>query len=306
MDISLPGDSGRVHGASARLDSARSACERDPVSPPERVELLALMDANMVAVYAADTRATPGGGVAETPGLVMCRTPHGTVATNMAIVTGRIDAPTIRSRTLAFYGPTGSPFSVWTREHADAALEGELGTLGFHPIHREPGMAFLPGAGRPAPPPPGATIRPVTRRRRPQGLRPHHDAGLRALRRARGVDRRALREPRGRHGADDAGLPRLPGRTRGRGRHPLHGARRGRHRVGRHPAGGVRARLRPGGHLGGDRGGARPRRALHEPPGLTHGRADVPPHGLHDPDALPLVPGCDVKARPARILPGWS
>src|SRR5438093_8639405 len=129
MDISLPGDSGRGHGASARLDSARSACERDPVSLPERVELLALMDANMVAVYAADTRATPGGAVAETPGLVMCRTPHGTVATNMAIVTGRIDAPTIRARTLAFYGPTGSPFSVWTREHADAGLEGELGTL---------------------------------------------------------------------------------------------------------------------------------------------------------------------------------
>ncbi len=132
------------------------------MSLPERAELLALMDANMVAVYAADTRATPGGAVAETPGLVMCRTPHGTVATNMAIVSGRIDAPTIRARTLAFYGPTGSPFSVWTREHADAGLEVELGALGFHPIHREPGMAFLPGAGRPAPPPPGATIRPVT------------------------------------------------------------------------------------------------------------------------------------------------
>src|SRR5438094_66769 len=214
MDISLPGDSGRVHGASARLDSARSACERDPMSPPERAELLALMDANMVAVYAADTRATPGGAVAETPGLVMCRTPYGTVATNMAIVTGRIDAPTIRAWTLAFYGPTGSPFSVWTREHA------------------------------------------------------------------------------------------------ARGRRSLHGARRGWHRMGRHPARGVRARLRPGGHLGGDRGGAASWRALHEPPGLAHGRADVPPHGLHDPDALPLVPGHDVKARPARIFPrlvvgGW-
>src|SRR5207248_7714507 len=58
--------------------------------------------------------------------------------------------------------PTGSPFTVWTREHADAGLEVELGALGFHPIHREPGMAFLPGAGRPAPPLPGATIRPVT------------------------------------------------------------------------------------------------------------------------------------------------
>jgi len=132
------------------------------VSLPGRAELLALMDANMVAVYAADTRATPGGAVAETPGFVMCRTPHGTVATNMAIVTGRIDAPTIRARTRAFYGPTGSPFSVWTRDHADRGLEAELGALGFHPIHREPGMTFLPGAGRPAPPPPEVTIRPVT------------------------------------------------------------------------------------------------------------------------------------------------
>jgi hypothetical protein len=132
------------------------------VSPPERSELLALMDANMVAVYTADTRATPGGAVAETPGLVMCRTPHGTVATNMAIVTGPIDAPTIRARTRAFYGPTDSPFSVWTREHADARLEAELGAHGFHPIHREPGMVFLPGAGRPAPPAPDASILPVT------------------------------------------------------------------------------------------------------------------------------------------------
>ena len=132
------------------------------MSPPERAELLALMDANMVAVYVADTRATPGGAVAETPGLVMCRTPHGTVATNMAIVTGRTDAPTLRARALAFYGPTDSPFSVWTREHADAGLEADLGASGFHPIHREPGMALLPGAGRPPPPPPGVAIRPVT------------------------------------------------------------------------------------------------------------------------------------------------
>jgi hypothetical protein len=132
------------------------------VPAPERTELLALMDANMAAVYAADTRATPGGAVAETPALVMCRTPHGTVATNMAIVTGGIDAATVRARTSAFYGPSGSPFSVWTREHADAGLEAELGALGFHSIHREPGMTFLPGAGAPAPPPPGATVRPVT------------------------------------------------------------------------------------------------------------------------------------------------
>ncbi len=129
--------------------------------PPEGAELLALMDANLVAVYAADTRATPGGEVLETPGLVMCRTPQGTVATNIAIVTGPIDTRRVRDLTNAMYRPTGSPFSVWTREHADAVLEGELAREGFHPIHREPGMVLLPGAQSTAPSPTGVTIRPV-------------------------------------------------------------------------------------------------------------------------------------------------
>jgi hypothetical protein len=50
---------------------------------------------------------------------------------------------------------------VWTREHADAALEPALNALGFHHIHREPGMVFLPGAGPAVAPPPGVAIRPV-------------------------------------------------------------------------------------------------------------------------------------------------
>ncbi len=132
------------------------------MSPLERGELLALLDANTAAVYAIDTRATPGGTVVETPELVMCRTPRGTVATNMAIVTGPIDAEAVRDRTFAFYRPTDSPFSVWTREHADAALEVQLGALGFQPIHREPGMVFLPGGGPAVAPPDGSAVRPVT------------------------------------------------------------------------------------------------------------------------------------------------
>src|SRR5207247_758593 len=116
--FSLPGDFGRVHGASARLDSARSACDRDPVSLPERAELLALMDANMVAVYAADTRATPGGAVAETPGLVMCRTPHGTVATNLAILSRRTDE---HFASLAgVTGPTTKAYLAYQDGHAVA------------------------------------------------------------------------------------------------------------------------------------------------------------------------------------------
>jgi ribosomal protein S18 acetylase RimI-like enzyme len=131
------------------------------MSSPDGAELLALMDLNMVACYRADTSATPGGEVVEAPGLVMFRTPLGRISTNMAIVTGAIEAPAIRALTAEMYRPTDSPFSVWTREHADSALEPALHELGFHQIHREPGMVFVPGAGPAVPPPPGVTIRAV-------------------------------------------------------------------------------------------------------------------------------------------------
>jgi ribosomal protein S18 acetylase RimI-like enzyme len=127
----------------------------------DATELLALMDLNMTAVYAADTRATPGGEVVETSGLFMCRTPHGTVGTNMAIVTGSIDVATVRRLCREMYGADGTPFSVWTREHVDAALARELEADGFLPIHREPGMVLLPEAWERAPVPPDAEVRAV-------------------------------------------------------------------------------------------------------------------------------------------------
>src|SRR6476660_3727824 len=131
------------------------------MSPPEGAELLALMDLNMVACYRADTSATPGGEVVEAPGLVMFRTPLGRLSTNMAIVTGDIEASAVRELTAAMYRPTGSPFSIWTREHADGALEPALQALGFHHIHREPGMVFLPGAGPAVLRPSALSVRPV-------------------------------------------------------------------------------------------------------------------------------------------------
>jgi len=125
-------------------------------------ELLRLMDRNMVAVYAADARATPGGEVVETDGLVLCRTPHGTVSTNMAIVTGPIDADTVRRLTDEVYGRHDAAFAVWTREHADAALDPALERRGFHQIHREPGMIFLPDDDTRVVPQTDAAIVPVT------------------------------------------------------------------------------------------------------------------------------------------------
>src|SRR5688572_11927867 len=114
---------------------------RRPAMPlPPGAELLALMDANMVAMYCADTRATPGGEVVEAAGLVLCRTPHGTEVSNMAIVTGPVAVAGIREAAARVYH-RNVPFSVWTRAHADARLEEALAAAGFLRFHEEPAMA---------------------------------------------------------------------------------------------------------------------------------------------------------------------
>src|SRR5262249_51696908 len=91
----------------------------------------------------------------------LCRTPRGTFGTNMTIVTGPTDVPTLRAATARMYGAGAHPFSVWTREHADAAFQAELASAGFVQIHREPGMALLPEAVRPRPLPPEIVTREV-------------------------------------------------------------------------------------------------------------------------------------------------
>ncbi len=129
---------------------------------PPAAEVLALTDLNMVAMYSADTRATPGGEVSQADGLVMCVTPQGTVVTNMAIVTGPVTGKVVRDATARMYHPRGVPYSVWTRAHADERLEAELTDLGFTRFHEEPGMVLGPEDGAPVTPPDGLAIRPVT------------------------------------------------------------------------------------------------------------------------------------------------
>jgi len=133
----------------------------EPGSVVTSDELLALMDLNMREMYREDARATPGGWIQERAGLLMVGSPLGTVTTNMAIVVGTPDAETVRRETDRTYRDAGLPFSVWTRAHADTALEAALPSVGFTHIAGAPGMAFLPGDGTPAPAPPELTIRPV-------------------------------------------------------------------------------------------------------------------------------------------------
>ena len=143
------------------LDNHDGGVRRPTMALPERAALLALMDRNMVAMYCADTQATPGGEVVEAPGLVLCSTPRGTVVSNMTIVTGGVDVGVVREATARVYRRAGRPFSVWTRAHADAPLEAELRDAGFTALHQEPGMVLASDCGRPGALPPETEIRPV-------------------------------------------------------------------------------------------------------------------------------------------------
>jgi GNAT superfamily N-acetyltransferase len=128
----------------------------------DQIEILALMDLNMREMYREDARATPGGWILEREGLLMVGAPLGTVTTNMTIVVGNPDAATVRRETDRVYRRAGLPFSVWTRAHADGALEATLPSVGFTHIAGAPGMAFLPSDGAPSAAPPELTIRAVT------------------------------------------------------------------------------------------------------------------------------------------------
>jgi hypothetical protein len=109
--------------------------------PGDAAELVARMDANLVAMWRADVATTPGGVVVERDGLVLVRTPHGTLSTNFAVVTGPTSVRAVTAATAEVFAGSERPISVWTREHADAALQAELDRAGFHDIHREPGMS---------------------------------------------------------------------------------------------------------------------------------------------------------------------
>lgn len=125
----------------------------------DRATLLALMDLNMVEMYREMARTTPGGWIQERDGLVLCGSPDGSMITNMAMPVDEVDGDTLRRVTDEVFRRHEIPFSVWTRAHADAALEGALRAGGWTEITTTPGMVFHPGDGPAVAPPSGAEIR---------------------------------------------------------------------------------------------------------------------------------------------------
>jgi GNAT superfamily N-acetyltransferase len=122
--------------------------------------VLALMDLNMQEMYREDARTTAGGFIAERDGMMLCGSPHGSKFTNMLVVVGRGRASAIRSALDETFRSAGLPCSVWTRTHADGALENELRREGFEDLLTVPAMMLSNEVPDPSAPP-ELDLRPV-------------------------------------------------------------------------------------------------------------------------------------------------
>jgi len=122
--------------------------------------LLRRMDLNMWEMFRDIVRLGREGEIRETPGVTMCASPHGTSFYNMAMVRDAVDPDALLEKVRDFYVGPGRPFSVWTRAHADQALEAALQERGFMQLVAMPGMALLGDPGTHCDPP-GLEIRPA-------------------------------------------------------------------------------------------------------------------------------------------------
>jgi Acetyltransferase (GNAT) family len=126
----------------------------------EQAVLLRLMDLNMWEMFREGCRVARGGEVLDTPHATLCSTPAGTAFHNCAMVRAPVSADEILAEVADFQTRRGRPFSVWTRAHADGALEHELRARGFRQFLAMPGMALLADPGTRCEPP-GLAIRPA-------------------------------------------------------------------------------------------------------------------------------------------------
>jgi ketosteroid isomerase-like protein len=128
--------------------------------PAERPELLRLMDLNMWEMFREIIRLGRGGELVERDGFTMAVSPRGTFFHNMVMIREAVDVPTLLDAVRDHYVRPGRPFSIWTRPHADAALEAALAERGFMQAVAMPAMALLGDPGTRCEPP-GLEIRPT-------------------------------------------------------------------------------------------------------------------------------------------------
>jgi ribosomal protein S18 acetylase RimI-like enzyme len=95
--------------------------------------LSAMVDANLVAFARHLARSTPAGALEERRDLLLIAGDEpSAVIVNSAFAIGMGGDPaSILPAAAAFFGRRGHGYGIWTRAHADAALEAVLPTVGF-------------------------------------------------------------------------------------------------------------------------------------------------------------------------------
>jgi ketosteroid isomerase-like protein len=128
--------------------------------PPKREALLRRMDLNMWEMFREGSRLSRGTDVLDVHGLTVIRSPRGSFFHNSVMVREPVVLRDVLTLVRETHGARGLPFSIWTRAHADAALEKELAAAGFRAEIVMPAMALLGDPGT-VPATPGLDVRPV-------------------------------------------------------------------------------------------------------------------------------------------------
>jgi ketosteroid isomerase-like protein len=129
--------------------------------PADPAALLRQMDLNMWEMFREIIRLGRGAELFETPQLTMAFSPNGTSFHNMIMVRDAVPVDELVAAVHERYVRRGRLFSVWTRAHADEALEAALRERGMMELVSMPAMALLADPGTRCEPP-GLEIRAAT------------------------------------------------------------------------------------------------------------------------------------------------
>jgi ketosteroid isomerase-like protein/ribosomal protein S18 acetylase RimI-like enzyme len=150
---------GRIAAVTEYLDTA--LVTRAFTVPADRAALLRQMDLNMWEMFREIVRLGRGAEAVETPRYSMAFSPNGTSFHNMVMVRDAIAADELLAAVRDFYVRQRRVFSIWTRDHADQALEAALRERGLMELVSMPAMALLDDPGTRCEPA-GLEIRPAT------------------------------------------------------------------------------------------------------------------------------------------------
>jgi GNAT superfamily N-acetyltransferase len=113
-----------------------------PTGEEEQARLLRLVDANLVAFGRYMARVTSGAVAKESDGILLVDRAATTLG-NAAIVTAAGDEPAaVLPAAARFFAARGHGYGIWTRAHADAAIEAVLPAAGFEPVVDLPVMTL--------------------------------------------------------------------------------------------------------------------------------------------------------------------